>query len=122
MAQAAADWLAYVKTEGRERTTVEHYKQHVDMHILPRLGKVKLAALTTPRINAFRDDLLASISIRTREKMTRITARKVLVSLKALSKTPSGAATLPRTSPPTLPSSSTTAVAASSRSASTSLA
>jgi integrase len=86
VAQAAADWLAYVKTEGRERTTVEHYKQHVDMHILPQLGKVKLAALTTPRINAFRDDLLASISIRTREKMTRITARKVLVSLKALIK------------------------------------
>jgi integrase len=53
VAKAAADWLAYAELEGRER-----------------------ASLTTPRINAFRDDLLASLS--------RAMARKVLVSLKSI--------------------------------------
>jgi integrase len=84
VAQAAADWLAHVKAEGRERTTLDQYRQHVDIHILPKLGKVKLAALTTPRINAFSDELLASISVRTGKKMTRVMARMVLASLKQL--------------------------------------
>lgn len=52
------------------------YRQHVEYHILPRLGREKLSALTTPRISSFRDDLLAAIS--------RPLARKVLVSLKSL--------------------------------------
>src|SRR5262249_11203388 len=38
--------------------------------------KLKLASLTTPRVNTFRDDLLAS--------MSRAMARKVLSSLKSL--------------------------------------
>jgi integrase len=86
VAQAAADWLAYVQAEGRERTTVEGYKQHVDIHILPRLGRMKLSALSAPRINAFRDELLASTSERTGELMSRAMARKVLASLKMLLK------------------------------------
>jgi integrase len=77
VAQAAEDWLGYVRGEGRERSTVERYRQLVD-HILPRLGNEKLARLTTPRINAFRDDLLKS--------MSRATAKKVLVALKSLLK------------------------------------
>ena len=39
------------------------------------MGREKLAKLTTPRINTFRDDLLAS--------MSRAMAKKVMVSLKA---------------------------------------
>ena len=75
--QAAEDWLGYVRGEGRERSTVERYRQLVD-HILPRLGNEKLARLTSPRINAFRDDLLKS--------MSRATAKKVLTVLKAILK------------------------------------
>ena len=78
VAQAAADWLAYVELEGRERATVQGYRQHVDLHINPRLGRERLAKLTTPRINKFRDDLLAD--------MSRPLAKKVLVSLKSLLK------------------------------------
>jgi integrase len=78
VAQAAAEWLAYVKLEGRERATVEGYRQHVDLHINPRLGRERLAKLTTPRINKFRDELLA--------KGSRLLAKKVLTSLKALLK------------------------------------
>ena len=76
IAEAARDWIAYVELEGRERSTVAQYRQHVDLHINPRLGRESLAKLTTPRVNAFRDDLLA--------KLSRAMARKVLTSLKSL--------------------------------------
>jgi integrase len=76
VAEAAADWIAYVELEGRERSTTTQYRQHVNRHIVPRLGGEKLAVLTTPRINEFRDDLLRDLS--------RPMARKVLTSLKSL--------------------------------------
>ena len=76
VAEAALAWIDFVRLEGRERSTVEYYQCHVDLHINPRLGGEKLSKLTTPRIQAFRDDLLASLS--------RAQARKVLVSLKSL--------------------------------------
>jgi integrase len=78
VAQAAEDWIKYVELEKRERTTVVQYRNHVDNHINPRLGREKLAKLTTPRIQAFRDDLLAALS--------RAQAKKVLTSLKSLLK------------------------------------
>jgi integrase len=51
---------------------------HVRLHINPRLGRERLAQLTTPDINRFRDDLLRTLS--------RAMAKKVLVSLKAILK------------------------------------
>jgi integrase len=76
VAKAAEDWIAYVKLEQRERSTIDQYRQHVDLHIVPRIGWEKLANLTTPRVNKFRDELLAS--------MSRAMAKKVLTSLKSL--------------------------------------
>src|SRR5262249_1930811 len=73
---AAQNWLKFVEGEGRERATLAQYRQHVYKHINPRLGHDRLSALTTPRINSFRDDLLSDIS--------RPLARKVLVSLKSI--------------------------------------
>src|SRR5215469_3365825 len=55
--QAADDWIRFVEGEGRERTTTHRYREIVRLHIAPRLGEEKLARLTTPRINAFRDEL-----------------------------------------------------------------
>jgi integrase len=78
VAQAANDWLGYVEGEGRERSTTGRYEQLVRLYILPRLGNERLAKLTTPRINAFRDELLKDIS--------RPTGRKVLAVLKSLLK------------------------------------
>jgi integrase len=78
ISQAAADWLAYVEGEGRERTTIEQYRQHVDSHIVPRIGATKLSGLTTPGVEMFRDDLLKTLS--------RSMAKKVLGSLKSLLK------------------------------------
>jgi integrase len=78
VAQAAKDWIAFSEGEKLEWSTLAHYRQHVDLHILPRIGGEKLARLTTPRINSFRDDLVRDLS--------RPMARKVLMSLKALLK------------------------------------
>jgi integrase len=78
VAEAAEDWIEYVKLEDRERSTINQYRQHVQHHINPRIGRERLAKLTTPRINKFRDNLLADLS--------RVQAKKVLTSLKALLK------------------------------------
>jgi integrase len=78
IARAADDWIAYISSEGRERATIEQYRQHVRLHIVPRWGNEKLAKLTTPRINEFRDELLRS--------MSRAMAKKVLISLKSIIK------------------------------------
>jgi integrase len=76
VAQAVEDWLKYVELENRERSTLDFYRRHIVLHINPRLGNEKLSKLTAPRVEAFRDDLLA--------KLSRVQARKVLVSLKSL--------------------------------------
>jgi integrase len=75
VAKAAEDWIKAVKLEGREASTLAQYRQHTH-HITDRIGNKKLANLTTPGVNAFRDDLLAT--------MSRAMARKVLSSLKSL--------------------------------------
>src|SRR6516225_6118556 len=73
VAVAADRWLNRVEAEGRERGTLAQYRQHVNLHILPKIGRLKLASLTPARVEAFRDDLVANLS--------RPMARKVLTSL-----------------------------------------
>jgi integrase len=70
--------LTFIENENREATTIKQYEEHIRLHIDPRLGRERLASLTTPRVHAFRDDLLRSLS--------RPLAKKVLVSLKAILK------------------------------------
>jgi len=76
VAQAATEWLSYLEGEGRERTTLECYRSHVIHHIVPRIGNEKLAKLTTPGINDFRDQLVRELS--------RVMAQKVLVTFKSI--------------------------------------
>jgi integrase len=78
VAQAAEDWISFSEGEGLERSTVDQYRSHLTHHILPRLGNEKLARLTSPRINNFRDELI--------KRMSRAMAKKVLGSLKAILK------------------------------------
>jgi integrase len=78
VAEAAEAWIKRVEADGRERATVREYRQHVDLHITPRIGRAKLAHLTAAKVEAFRDDLLA--------KLSRQLARKVLTSFKSLLK------------------------------------
>jgi integrase len=76
VAEAASDWITGVELERRERSTLAQYRQHADLHIVPRIGYEKLSDLTAPRITRFRDELLAN--------MSRPLARKVLTSLKSI--------------------------------------
>lgn len=76
--EAAQAWLNRVEADGRERGTLAQYRQHVTLHIEPRIGKLKLAHLTPARVEGFRDDLV--------DKLSRPMARKVLTSLKSLLK------------------------------------
>jgi len=78
VAEAGADWIKRAELDKRERSTVAQYRQHVEQHINPRLGAVKLSKLTTPGVERFRDELL--------EALSRPMAKKVLTSFKGLLK------------------------------------
>jgi integrase len=57
VAEAAELWIETGKLERLERSTLRQYRNHVDLHIKPsRIGTEKLARLSTPAIEAFRDD------------------------------------------------------------------
>jgi integrase len=75
-ADTAARWLASAQTRDLERGTLETMRQHVDLHLVPRLGRLKLAKLTEERIAEARDDLLRSLG--------RALAVKVMVSLRSI--------------------------------------
>jgi integrase len=77
VAEAAELWIETSELERLERSTLRQYRNHVNLHIKPsRIGTEKLARLSTPAIEAFRDDLL--------KKSSRPMARKVLTSLKSI--------------------------------------
>jgi integrase len=85
--QAADVWLKRVEANGMrnggalERATMRQYDQHVRLHILPRIGRLKLAKLGKGDIAAFRDALIAKPG-----GVSRPMARKVMVSFKSLLK------------------------------------
>lgn len=78
IAEAAEIWINRVEADGRERTTIRQYRQHINLHIVPRLGRIKLAQLNVRACEQFRDDLLGALS--------RPLARKVLTSFKSMLK------------------------------------
>jgi integrase len=57
IAEAGALWLATAEASALERATIVDYKRHLDLHIAPRLGRVKLSELSTPAVRAFEDRL-----------------------------------------------------------------
>ena len=85
MVEAAERWISKVEANGMredgpaERTTVRQYRQHINLHIVPRLRRYKMAELTTGIVEKFRDELLVDLS--------RPLARKVLTSFKSLCRT-----------------------------------
>lgn len=79
--QAAEIWHEAVKIgrnghEPAEASTLRQYRTHIDLHIVPQFQGEKLSDLTAPRVAAFRDHLLAS--------MSRPMAKKVLTSFKSI--------------------------------------
>lgn len=78
VARAAELWIERAVLEDRERATIQQYRQHVDLHIVPEIGNAKLSRLTRPAVESFRDGLLKTKS--------RALSKKVLTSLKGIIK------------------------------------
>ena len=76
--EAGDFWLQRARVEGLEESTARQYRQHLEHHILPLLGAVKLSRLTQPMVEEFRDKLL--------ETRSRALTRAVLASLKSILK------------------------------------
>ncbi|MEE8505464.1 MAG: tyrosine-type recombinase/integrase [Kiloniellales bacterium] len=76
--EAAENWIKRAELESRERSTIAQYRQHVDYHIIPLIGNVKLSKLTAPGMEDVRDKLL--------DRLSRPMAKKVLGSIKGILK------------------------------------
>jgi integrase len=74
VAEAAALWLTTCKERGLEKATTETYAAHVNLHIQPIIGRVKLSRLTAPMVRDLEDKL------RTKGRSAAIT-RKIMTSL-----------------------------------------
>src|SRR3954464_14955820 len=77
VAEAGDLWLSQGETDGLEGSTLMQYRQHVEYHIKPLIGAVKLADLSPGMVQAFRNDLI-------REGRSRVMAKKVVASLGAI--------------------------------------
>ena len=84
VSEAAEAWHKRVEANGMngdgpaERSTLRQYRQHIDLHIVPRIGDVRLGDLTPVKVENFRDDLLKNLS--------RPLTRKVFTSFKSILK------------------------------------
>jgi integrase len=78
--EAAQLWVQRGRTEALEKGTMRGYEALVRLHIAPNegpgIGAIKLAQLSTPMLEAWRDRLLAKVS--------RRLARKILGTLKSI--------------------------------------
>ena len=77
--QAGENWIARGEREGLEKSTLDPYRQHLKLHILPKLAGRRLNQLTKPAVEEFRDWLLDN-------GRSRAMAKRVLGSLTALIK------------------------------------
>lgn len=77
VAQAAEMWLQRCERDKLEATTIRQYRTHVNLHIVPRIGTVKLSRVTAPAVNAFADQLLA-------DGRSREMCKRVIVSLSSI--------------------------------------
>lgn len=77
VAQAAEMWLQRCERDKLEATTIRQYRTHVNLHIVPRIGTMKLSRVTAPAVNAFADQLLA-------DGRSREMVKRVIVSLSSI--------------------------------------
>ena len=62
VAEAARLWLRRCEIEGLERATISGYRYATNLHIIPLIGDVRLARLSTPTVEAYKDELLSRLS------------------------------------------------------------
>jgi integrase len=74
VAEAGKLWLERGKTDGLEESTLRAYRQHLDLHIAPFVGRIKLAAFTPAHLQRLRKLLVDN-------GRSRDMVRRVVVSL-----------------------------------------
>jgi len=74
IAAAGGLWLERADEDELERGTRAQYKQHLNLHIIPFIGEVKLGQLTMPMVRGFETTLLKA-------HRSRSMVRKVITSL-----------------------------------------
>lgn len=78
--EAGELWLAQSAADGLEASTTRQYRQHLDYHINPLIGSVKLADLTVATVRHFRNTLInpqrADQKPRSRELATKAVSSK----------------------------------------------
>ena len=57
VAKAAESWISAGQATELERSTIKQYREHVDHHIVPLIGNVKLSNLNAPTVRKFEDRL-----------------------------------------------------------------
>ncbi|MEO4000335.1 tyrosine-type recombinase/integrase [Mesorhizobium sp. CAU 1732] len=57
VAAAGKHWLASCDAAGLERSTVNQYRQHLDLHIVPFIGTKRLNEISVPMVRGFMDAL-----------------------------------------------------------------
>jgi integrase len=76
VSDAGVLWVETAIKNGLERATLVHYRQHLDLHIAPLIGDVRLSQLTIPAVRDFEDRLA-------RERSAAL-VRKIMVSLSSI--------------------------------------
>ena len=74
VAEAGKRWIEQAGADGLEASTVAQYRQHLDLHIMPFIGAIKLAELGPGTIKDFRNTLIS-------QGRSRVMAKKVVSSL-----------------------------------------
>lgn len=57
VAAAGKHWIASCEAAGLERSTVNQYRQHLDLHIVPFIGTKRLNEISVPAVRVFMDTL-----------------------------------------------------------------
>ncbi len=87
VAQAGERWLKTGEANDLERATMADYRRHLEMHIRPYLGNVKLSKLTAPMVGDFRTKLREGTpppGKDTGEPRSPAMVKKILVSLSSI--------------------------------------
>jgi integrase len=71
---AGESWIKASEANGLERTTIDQYRQHLDLHIDPIIGQLKLSDLSAQTVRKFEDKLR-------HDGRSPAMIRKILVSL-----------------------------------------
>jgi integrase len=83
IAQAADNWLKACEQRGREQATLVQYRSHVEFHIMPLIGGMKLSKFGVAELSRFEEALFERPAPNGR-KRSKALARKVRVSLSSI--------------------------------------